>query len=365
MKNNSWVLMNPGPVNVTKKVRQALLRPDICHREEEFYVLLRQVREKLLKIFGIKRSHTVAVMTGSGTLAVEAMIASLRGEKVLVLSNGVYGDRLRDILKIHNISNEILSAKLGFFPDLTQIEAILKKDKSITAVAMVHHETSTGMLNPLREVGFLARKYKKTFVVDAVSSLGAETVDFKKWGIDLCAGSAGKCLHAYPGVCFVFVSKKLRTKLQKKKQTSLYMNLPMTLDAEDSDNPPFTPAVQLFYALDAALDELKAEGLTNRIKAYARKARLLEKGFEELGIHFVVGEKYRSHALQALWLPKGISYEKLHAELKKKSFVIYAGQSALKNSIFRVAHLGAVSIAELQLFLKSFRTILRTKQVVE
>lgn len=359
MKNHHWVLMNPGPVNVTEKVRQALLKPDICHREEEFYALLRQVREKLLKIFGIKRTHTVAVMTGSGTLAVEAMMASLQGEKVLVLSNGVYGDRLKDILKIHNIPHEVLSAKLGFFPDLAEVESILKKDKSITAVAMVHHETSTGMLNPIREAGLLAKKYKKIFAVDAVSSLGAETIDFKKWGIDLCAGSAGKCLHAYPGVCFVFVSNKLRQRLRDKKHTSLYMNLSMTLDAEDQNNPPFTPAVQLFYALDAALDELKAEGLTNRIKAYAHKSHLLEKGFAELGVHFVVEKKYRSHVLQSLWLPTGLSYEKLHDELKKKSFVIYAGQSALKNSIFRVANLGDINIVELRLFLNALKKILK------
>ena len=173
-------------------------------------------------MFNIEKTHAAALLTGSGTLAVEAMLSSYgsAGKKVLVLSNGVYGDRLEQILKTHGVPIRVLKAPIGYFPRLRTVESVLKKDRALTALAMVHHETSTGMLNPLADIGALAKKYNKTFLVDAVSSLGAQTVDFKKYGIDFCAGSAGKCLHAYPGVSFVLVSKKEAARLKKNGQTA-------------------------------------------------------------------------------------------------------------------------------------------------
>src|SRR3989338_9469668 len=205
-----WILLNPGPVNVTDRVKRALLKPDICHREEEFASVLRAVRTKLLKTFKIKKTHTVAVFSGSGTSALEAMLSSfaLKDKPMLVLSNGVYGDRIKTILQIHSTPVRVLSSELEDFPDLKKIESALKNDASIHAVTMVHHETSTGRLNPLQEVGKLAKKYKKTFLVDAISSLGAEKIDFKSAAVDVLSGTSGKCLHGLPGVSFVILSKK-------------------------------------------------------------------------------------------------------------------------------------------------------------
>lgn len=343
-----WVLLNPGPVNVAHKVRGALLGPDLCHREPEFERLLKSIRRKLLHIFGIAKTHEAAILTGSGTLAVEAMLTSYAGpkRKVLVLSNGVYGERLEEILKSRSLPSVSLKSSLGSFPSLEAIETALKKDKSIEAVAMVHHETSNGMLNPLESVGRLAKKYRKVFLVDAVSSLGAEAIGFKN--IDFLAASSGKCLHAYPGAAVVLVSIKESRRLVR---TGVYTDLSLYLGNE----PPFTPAIQLFYAFDAALSELSKEGLDRRIRNYAKKSALLQKGLKDLGISFLVPEGSRSHVLTSAWLPEGTSYENLHSRLKKKGFVIYAGQSSLKNRIFRVSNLGEVSESDLRRLLKELR----------
>ncbi len=355
-----WVLLNPGPVNVTERVRQTLLQPDICHREKEFSTILKEVRGKILKIFGISKTHTVAVLSGSGTTALEAMLSSFANENkpILVLSNGVYGERIKNILEIYDTPVEVLTSPPGGFPDPGKIEAILKNNSSLHGIAMVHHETSSGMLNPIATVGALAKKYNKTFLVDAISSLGAETIDFKKYGVAFCAGTSGKCLHGFPGVSFVILSKKEAQKLKNQKRRTLCLDLSSTLEWEDRNETPFTPAVQIFYAFNKALDELKEEGLANRIKDYAQKSMLLEEGFIELGLNFLVEKKVRSHVLTALWLPKRISYERLHDELKKEGFVIYAGQSGFKNKIFRIANLGDVKPQELRRFLFHLKRIL-------
>jgi 2-aminoethylphosphonate-pyruvate transaminase len=359
-QNRPWVLLNPGPVNVTERVRRALLEPDICHREEEFSSLLGGVRQKILRLFGISRTHTVAIFSGSGTTALEAMLSSFAKENktILVLSNGVYGDRIKTILEVHDTPVQVLAAGPGEFPDLAKVETTLRANPSIHAIAMVHHETSTGMLNPVAAVGRLAKKYGKSFLVDAVSSLGAEKLDFKNWSVGLCAGTSGKCLHGFPGVSFVIISKKEAARLKDRRSRTLYLDLRHVLECEEKGDTPFTPAVQIFYAFDRALDELKEEGLARRIGRYAEKNALLEDGFARLGLSFLVEKKFRSHVLTALWMPPALSYDKLHDELKKAGFVIYAGQSELKGRIFRISNLGDIRTRDLKRFLTRLKRIL-------
>ncbi len=356
-----FVLLNPGPVNVTERVRKALLRPDICHREEEFNSLLSSVRRNLLKIFKIEKTHTVAFFSGQGTTALEAMLSSTlkKGHKVLVLSNGIYGERIKKILEIYGSGVVFLETAVGDFPALSAIETLLKNTVSLHAVAMVHHETSSGMLNPLRAVGQLAKKYKKIFIIDAISSLGGEEINFKKDNIDFLAGTSGKCLHGFPGVSFVLVRKNKLSAISNTSR-SLTMDLAATLKSETAGETRFTPVVQIFYAFDEALKELAGEGLARRIENYKKKNERLVRGFRKLGIVFLIDAHDRSHVLTAAWTPPRISYQKLHDALKKKGFVIYAGQSLLKDKIFRVANLGDVSEKDIDRFLTALYKILNS-----
>ncbi len=356
---NRWLLMNPGPVNVTPAVRAALGGPDLCQREPEFYRILSDTRRRLLGVFGAERTYTAAILTGSGSAAVESMLSSYEaGGKILVLSNGVYGERLEEILARGKKRFETMRAPLSSFVCLGKLEKKLRTDRSIRAVALVHHETSCGMLNPLDKVAVLAKKYKKVLLVDAVSSLGAEPIDLRNWPIAALAGSSGKCLHGHPGLSFVIVRKNEVRNLSRRP-VSAYLDLGMALAAQETDQTPFTPSVPLFYSFRQALVELGRQGVNARIRDYREKALLLEEGFRRIGIRFVVEKKYRSHVLTALWLPKSVRYESLHDGLKKKGFVVYAGQSHLKGRIFRVSNLGEMTTADLKRFLSVLKTLIR------
>ncbi len=356
MKRRRWVLLNPGPVNVTPRVRQALSGPDLCHRENEFSDLLISVRHRLLSAFGISKSHQAVFFTGSGTTALESMLVdACAAGKTLLLSNGVYGERIASILRIHGLPFETLAASLGDFPGIEAIDGRLKRDPSIRRVAMVHHETSTGMLNPLADVGRIVKKRGRTLVVDAISSLGAEEIDFQNLPIAYLAGTSGKCLHGFPGISFVLLSKIEAARPGPSRQRSLSLDLRNALSYQDRGDVPFTPAVQLFYAFDQALSELASQGVRSRIASYRKKSSLLAGGFTKLGLEFLVPETSRSHVLTALWTPAGISYDQLHDGLKKDGFVIYAGQSKLKDRIFRVSNLGDISESDLRRFLNALR----------
>ncbi|MBI3318551.1 MAG: alanine--glyoxylate aminotransferase family protein, partial [Candidatus Omnitrophica bacterium] len=228
--------------------------------------------------------------------------------------------------------------------------------------AMVHHETSTGLLNPVEAVGGLVKKARRRFLVDAISSIGGEALDLMKSGVGLCVGSAGKCLHGAPGLSFVLLTQEEAARVMKLKAKTLYLDLATHLKSQEAGDPPFTPAVQLVAAFHAALDELIREGLRIRVAKYRQRAALLREGFKRLGLKTLLEEKLLSNTLTSLWVPKGFTYPQIHDGLKKEGFVIYAGQSELKGKIFRVAHMGELLKADLQGFLKSLKALTSPSQ---
>ena len=354
------VLFCPGPVNLSSHVRSALSSQEICHREPEFAHLLQMVRAKLLHALGCDGRYTSVIVSGSGTAALEAaVLSSLEpGRKLLVVNNGVYGSRIAQLARIHQLPLTEIRSPLAEWPDLNRVAAALKRDSDIGTVALVHHETSTGMLNPVEGVAALAKKYRRRILVDAISSLGAERLDLGKLNIGICVGSAGKCLHGAPGLSFVLLSGEEASRIGKLKPRSLYLDLATSLKAQEAGDPPFTPAVPLFAAFHAALDDLNKEGLRLRIARYRQRASFLRAGFKKLGLKFLLEDKLLSNTLTALWLPKGLPYQTLHDRLKRSGFVIYAGQSELAGKIFRVAHMGQLLQSDLKDFLKGLKEIL-------
>ena len=202
---NKYLLFTPGPVNVAENVRGAICNDDICHRESDFDDLLQRVETKLLKLFDIKNTadYRAVVITGSGTAANESMLSSVVGHKrILVLSNGEFGDRLYNISKVHNTNTSVLQFAWGEGFDLEVIQAYLATHE-IDVVAMVHHETSSGILNPLEKIGRLCKERGAMFIVDCVSSAGAEVIDMEKCHIAFCSSSSSKAICSYPGLSFV------------------------------------------------------------------------------------------------------------------------------------------------------------------
>lgn len=360
------ILLNPGPVNVTERVRQALMRPDICHRESEFSDLMQGIRRKLLEAFcpNYTSEYVALLITGSGTSAVEAAVTSCiaPGRRLMVIKNGVYSQRISQMAGAHKIQAAELSGEWDQRFDVEPVSVALRQNASIQAIAVVHHETSTGLLNPVKEIGAIAKKAGRFLMVDGVSSLAGEDVDFNTHNIALVAGSSGKCIQGFPGVGFVIVRRDLMEQMVNYERRSVYLHLPNYYKEQEEDSVPFTPAVQLYYAFDEALNELLEEGVANRVARYRRAARTIRDYMRAMRMKFYLREPLWSSTLTAFRLPDGVYYDHLHDLLKERGFVIYAGQAQLAESIFRVANMGALNGAQIEAFLTAFEAVLPEAQ---
>jgi 2-aminoethylphosphonate-pyruvate transaminase len=348
------LLLNPGPVTLSERVRRSLLQPDLCHRESEFFALQDEIRERLLATYDLDpQVWTAVLMTGSGTAAVESMVAAMVPQtgKLLNVENGVYGDRIAQMSAQYGIGHERV---IGSWMEALDIPAIAERadEMNFTHLAVVHHETTTGRLNDLRPLMALCREQGLGLLVDGVSSFGAEDIDFSDESLHAVAATANKCLHGVPGASFVIAR---RTALAKAASRTYYLDLGRLARMQDQRNTPFTPAVHAYYALVEALREFADEGgRVARFKRYAALAEQVRAGLADLGINPVIPAEQSSVVLRSYHLPAGTSYSKLHDELKAQGFVIYAGQGDLSRMLFRISTMGAVSSADMTRLLKCF-----------
>ncbi|WP_322036945.1 2-aminoethylphosphonate aminotransferase [Burkholderia cepacia] len=353
------LLLNPGPVTLTERVRRSLLQPDLCHRESEFFDLQDDARARLVAAYELDPAEwTAALMTGSGTAAVESMIAALvpQDGKLLVIENGVYGERITQIATQYGIAHEVLKHEWMQAPDLAQITARLDAG-GYSHVAVIHHETTTGRLNDLGAIAGVCRSRGVKMLVDGVSSFGAEAIDFAGGDIDAVAATANKCLHGVPGAAFVIVR---RSALAKAASRTYYLDLGRLAKLQDQRNTPFTPSVHAYYALVEALREFdEAGGWRARHAHYKALADQAQAGLAARGMPLVLPEGESSVVLRAYRLPQGVTYETLHDGLKARGFVIYAGQGGLSKELFRISTMGAIQAADVDRLLEGFTALTR------
>ncbi len=352
--HDGWVLLNPGPACTSQRVRAALLRGDLCHRESEFADLLLGLQRKLRAALDLPPEYAIALVTGSGTAAMEmAVIGAVRpGRALAVVNNGVYGARLAAIARAHGIDVAEVQGPWTAAPSLDELAALLAARDDLDALAVVHHETTTGLLNPIAEIGRLAREAGVPLILDAISSMGCDPLDARGAGADFLIGTANKGFHGLPGVSFVCLSPRGRARVAEVPPRGLYLSLGAYLAQQERGDVPFTPAVQICYALDEALDELAERGgVPARITDYAARAALVREGVAALGLaQFLPPDAPRSNALTAIRLPRGLSYERLHDRLKEQGYIIYAGQGGLSAEMFRVATMGELTLDTLHNF---------------
>ena len=352
------ILLNPGPVTLSDRVRRALTAPDICHREPEFSTLQADIRTRLLNVYDLDPDAWAAVLLGgSGTAAVEAMIASLvpRDGHLMVIENGVYGERMSRIAKAHGVQCTPLGFEWGEPIDLDVVRRSLEISPGITHAAVVHHETTTGLLNPLEALETLCREHRVELLIDGVSSFGAESIRFE--GRAACAGTANKCLHGAPGVSFVIVHRHALTSGCAPGRT-LYLDLINQCREQDRHGTPFTPSIPAFYALREALEEHAGQGgWTARRERYTGLAESVRAGLAELDVEPYLPPASSSVVLRSYRIPEGISYETLHDHLKEHGFVIYAGQQRLSGSVFRISTMGEIETHDIERLLSAFRDI--------
>ena len=358
-------LLNPGPVTLSERVRRSMLEPDLCHRESEFFDLQDEARQRLLAVYGIDPAEWCAVLiTASGTGAVESMVSTLMPQagRVLVAENGVYGERIAQICARYRIPFERTRGDWMQALDLDGIAGKLERSlhdgaARFTHVAVVHHETTTGRLNHLRKLGDLCRQHGVEMLVDAVSSFGAEPLDFADESLAAVAGTANKCLHGVPGVAFAIVRRRA---LERAASRAYYLDLARSAAAQDRRDTPFTPAVQAHYALVEALREHAEQGgWVARRQRYAALAEQVRAGFAQLGIAPMLPPEESSVVLRSYRVPAGISYARLHDGLKARGFVIYAGQGNLSEKLFRISTMGELTTADIHELLECCGELLR------
>jgi 2-aminoethylphosphonate-pyruvate transaminase len=339
------VLLNPGPVVTTPRVKAAVGARDICHREPIFTDLLDSVQRKLGIVFGATADHDVLVVTASGTGGMESALGTFvpRGKRLLVLRNGAFGERLVEIGRAHEIEVLELGDTWGAPIDPAEVERFLDNHADIGAVAMIHHETSIGVLNPVAEIGGLTRARGLTLIVDTVSSLGAEDIDVERDRIDVCVTSANKCLHAFSGLASVCVRRSAWEAIENDRPRGYYLDLrryrKFMLERRQT---PFTPAVNTMLSLNAALDELLDGGLEARRKHYRRLNTRIRRGLVSLGFELMVDPERSSHSLTIVKVPAGMTYQEIYHGLKERGFIVYESKAHLAGVTFQVANMGAL-----------------------
>ncbi len=355
---NQTILLNPGPVTITERVRHAMQREDLCHREPEFAELALDIKARLAKVYPeAAKDYEAILLTGSGTCAVEAMLSTLvpKDGKALVVTNGVYGERMAKMVKIHGKKIEVVTSLWHEPMNLIEVENRLIEDSSITHVIAVHHETTTGRLNDVAKLGKICKHKNVALLLDCVSSFGAEAIEFDAWNLEGCAATANKCLHGVPGISFVLVKCSLFDS-RPSAATSVYLDLYPYYKEQQQGYSPFTPAVHVSYALHEALIELEEMGGQKaRYRHYHTLAQKIRQGFKQIGIETFLDEQDYSVVLTSFHLPTNATYEELHQFLKKNGFVIYAGQGGLKSSIFRIANMGDIQLDDVERLLDCFQ----------
>ena len=357
------VLLNPGPVTTTDTVKQALVVPDICPRESEFGELMARVSRRLVEVVHGGDEYVAVIFGGSGTASVEACISSVvpRDKGMLIVDNGAYGQRMIEIAQTYQI--EVVPYRLpwGDYPDLAVIESLLRQHQGqVSHLAIVHHETTTGMLNPLEACTSLAHQCGAEIIVDAVSSYAGLPINIKELELDYLMSSANKCIQGMAGLSFVICRRQSLLQSAQVQPRSYYLNLyAQHRFFEAHHQTRFTPPVQVFYALDQALTEYFEETEQGRHQRYVDSYNELVNGLRQLGFRFLLPPHQRSKLLTAVIEPihPAYSYDQMHDYLYERGFTVYPGKGA-KEKTFRLANIGQIDRNDIRDFLNVLRQYL-------
>lgn len=362
------ILLNPGPATTTDTVKNAMVVPDICPRELEFGELTLSVRDDLIKAAHGEKNHTCVLMTSSGTGGVEACLTSVvpMDKKVLIVNNGAYGERMQAICDAYGIAHVDYNIQAGKPVDLNELEKMIKDhQKDLSHVAFIHHETTVGILNPLKEICALSHQYKLENIVDAMSSFAGVDIDVERDGVDYLVSSSNKCIQGMAGISFV-IARLESLKETKSIKRNFYFNLLANYEYLNKNKQfLFTPPVQTLYALRQAINEYFKEGAENRYKRYASMYEIMKKRVKELGFEFLVEEKHHAKLLTAILDPKSpnYSFNDMHDYLYERGFTIYPGKVGNINT-FRLANIGEIYPSDIEAFLKVFEEYLRLRKII-
>jgi len=356
------LLFTAGPVTMSKSVKEAAFT-EMGPGETGFLLKVQQIRQKLLKLAHVESpEYETVLMQGSGTFGIESVITSAIPANGMLLNivNGAYGRRISKIARIHSIPLRELIFEDNQLPDLNAIESTLKQNQQITHIALVHGETSTGMLNPLSEIAELCARYNKIFIVDAISTFGAYDIYLKELNISYLISSSSMCIEGIPGFSFVLL-KHIALDQCKYQVRSLSLDLyDQWVGLNATGEFRFTPPVQALLAFDEALNELESEGGVNgRAERYSVNNALLVGEMRELGFEMYLPAHMRSYIVTSFMYPDhpDFSIEKFSLNLNEKGFVISPGRIN-KTDCFRIANIGQLYPHDIQKLTDTIESVL-------
>lgn len=336
-------LMTPGPTPVPSEVLLAQARPIIHHRTPEYTEVLVSVTEDLKYVFQTKNDAFVFACSGTG--AMESAVVNLfsAGDKVIVCSNGKFGDRFVKLADAFGLDAIKLEYEWDKVVNPSDIAKELEKDKSIKGVFVVQSETSTGVLNDVKTIGEIVKDTDAVFVVDSITGLGAVELKTDEWNLDVVMTGSQKGLMLPPGLACVSVSAKAWKMAENSKLPKFYFSYQKARDSFNKPSPqnPFTPPVSLIIGLGEALKMIREEGLANVIKRHAVLAQAARAGLEAIGLKLFAPPEGRGSAVTPAWVPEGVDGKALVKTMSDKyGITIAGGQDHLKGKIFRIGHLG-------------------------
>ena len=345
-----YLLLTPGPLSTSEGVRTAMLK-DWCTWDKDYNNLVEEIRKELVALCvkpENREKYTSVLMQGSGSFGVESVLGTAvpkKNAKLLVLANGAYGNRMGEIASVLGINYRIekFGDKNPVAPE--RVREILKEDSEITHVSVVHSETTSGILNPVFEIGKIVKEFNKIYIVDVMSSFGGVKISLEELQADFIISSSNKCIQGVPGFSFIICKKDVLEKCAgQARSLSLDLYSQWKTMEENHGKWRFTSPTHTVRAFYQAFSELKEEGgIEAREKRYRENNKILREGMKELGFETFVSEEFQSPIITSFIAPKaeGYNFEEFYQNLKKQGFVIYPGKVSEIDS-FRIGNIGEV-----------------------
>lgn len=367
--STEYKLLTPGPLTTTRTVKEQMLF-DHCTWDDDYKAITQDIRKQLVELAQCSpETYTAVLMQGSGTFGVESVITSVvgEGEKVLLCTNGAYGDRQVKICEHAGVAYRQYAEPYNRIPDAAKVEAILEEDPTITHVSMIHSETTSGLLNDIKAVAKVVKAHGKTFIVDAMSSFGGVDIPVEAWGIDFLVSSANKCIQGVPGFSFI-IANKAALEASKGKARSLSLDLyDQWRGLEDGDGKwRYTSPTHVVLAFHQALSEMKAEGgLKARAGRYALNNQLLIARMKALGFSTYLAD-HQGPIITTFLYPEGVSFDfaDMYAFIKARGYAIYPGKLTDEET-FRLGNIGEIYVADIERVTELFAEYMAERGLLE
>jgi aspartate aminotransferase-like enzyme len=339
----------PGPTSIPDAVREAGAHQMVNHRGPEFAVLQNSIIARLKTFF--RTENDVLIVTAAGTGGLESAIVSFLspGDKVLAVTIGAFGDRFAKIATVYGADVTKLAFEWGKAAEPARVREALRAGGPWKAVLMTQNETSTAVTNPIHELAKVVKDVAPDalIVVDAISGLGAVPFETDDWKLDVVVSGSQKAWMVAPGLSFVSVSPRAWEAAAVAKMPKFYFDLAAHKTSAEAGQTPWTPAVAVMFQLDVALDLMEQEGLEDIYKRHAAVGAAVRAGLTSLGFKLLADPAYASNTVTGAWIPEDLDWKAFNGKLRKLGLIVAGGQGALKGQIFRIGHLGHVTVPDI------------------